>query len=494
MTQQELQQAYEKQTAELELYKKIVEAQSSFIFIFDSDFILCDVIMSSSAQLLHTREELIGTDGRMIYSPEVSELYIENIKECLLENKKREIEYPLQSEGLVYYFKARLVPLDNGKVMAIIRDITDRMMQFSELHQAKIASEEAGKAKTVFLSNMSHEIRTPLNAIVGFSELLTDSDNEEEKVIYKDLIKKNTAQLLQLVNEVLDLSRMESGKMEMNFAEHSLTELLIETHMVHSLKIPSGIELKLELPEENIMVMTDRNRFLQVMSNFVSNAIKNTTEGSITLKLESDGEWARASVIDTGRGIPKDHIKTIFDRFEKVNDFVPGAGLGLSICKSIVDQLGGKIDVESEEGVGSTFSVSLREHVDFIRQRSAGERPRILISKDNDVDCDDITKVLSEDYEVLWAENKEEVMDKLYYLKPDLLVLDIAFGGEATSLDLVSYVRTEAFNIPIIVTIEQLQYALQQKARHAGCRRILSKPYAPGQLKALADIYLKRDY
>lgn len=494
MTQEELQLAYEKLSEKFAIYKKIVETQSSFIFFFDRDFILRDIIMSSSGQLLHSREELIGIDGRKIYSPKVSELYIENINICLKEKKNREIEYPLEVDGQTYYFKARIVQLSENEVMAIIRDITDRMQRTAELHQAKIEAEEADKAKTVFLSNMSHEIRTPLNAIVGFSELLITTNDKDEITTYRNLIKSNTSQLLQLVNEVLDLSRMESGKMEMDFAAHSLTELVAEAHMVHSLKIPKGVELCLEVPEENIMVMTDRNRFMQVMSNLITNAIKNTEKGSITLRLESDGYWAKISVIDTGRGIPENKLKTIFERFEKVNDFVPGAGLGLSICQNIVELLGGKIKVSSVEGSGSTFSVYLREHVEVVRQRSIGERPRILITCDADIDSSDINSVMADDYEVLWADTEADVYDKFFYCKPDMLVVDMSFCGSETAINIIKYVREDMINIPIIVTTGQLQYSEQQIARHAGCRRILSKPYAPSQLKDIADIYLKREH
>lgn len=492
MTYDELLHAYKRQSEKLEQYMKIVDSLSNFIFVFDRKFVIRDVIMSSDAQLLHTRDELIGADGRSIYSPEVSEMYIESINECFADGKQRKIEYPLEADGQVYHFQARLVPYGDDRVMAIIHDITDRVMRIGELQRAKIESEEADKAKSMFLSNMSHEIRTPLNAIVGFSELLTATDDKEEKTIYKDIIKKNTAQLLQLVEEVLDLSRMESGKVQMQFAEHSLAELLLEQHVVHSVKMPDGVELAIELPDENVMVQTDRNRFMQVVSNFLSNAIKNTEKGRITIKLEQLDGWAKVSVADTGRGIPKERLGAIFNRFEKLNDFVAGAGLGLSICQTLVEMMGGKIGVESEEGVGSTFFLLLRMDTDVVRQRCEGERPRVLVAEESDVDVDAVCEILSADYEVLRAAGKSDAMEKIFYQKPDLIVLDIAFAGDS-AVEIIEYVRKEIFNMPVIVTTDQLQYSEQQKARRAGCRRILTKPYAPEKLKGIVDVYLKRD-
>lgn len=146
--------------------------------------------------------------------------------------------------------------------------------------------------------------------------------------------------------------------------------------------------------------------------------------------------------------------------------------------------MGGKIDVESEEGKGSAFSVMLRLDTDVVRQRSEGERPRILLAENDDVDVDDISEVLSADYEAMWVSNKAEAFDRIFYDKPDLIVLDIAFGGGDTAVEIIEYVRKEILNIPIIVTTGQLQYSEQQKARRAGCRRILSKPYAPEQLSS----------
>ena len=213
--------------------------------------------------------------------------------------------------------------------------------------------------KSVFLANMSHEIRTPLNAIVGFSEIMVLTENEEEKHEYLEIIQKNSNLLLQLINDILDLSRIESGKSEMHFQQVEIAGLVDEVEKVHQLKMKLNVDLKVVRPQGEFWTSTDRNRVMQVLFNFLSNAIKNTETGSITLGLKQEGDWLKLFVSDTGCGIPEEKLPQIFTRFEKLNDFVQGTGLGLSICKSIVERLGGRIEVSSELGQGSTFALYL---------------------------------------------------------------------------------------------------------------------------------------
>lgn len=263
--------------------RKIIEALPEFIFIFDDKFFLIDVMMAPGTVLLHSVEVLKGADGRSIYSPQVSELFLKNIHECLEDNQLREIEYPLDVDGRRYYFQARIVPFEGNKVLALIHDISDRVRRSNELIEAKRKAEEADSMKTLFLANMSHEIRTPLNAIVGFSEIVSLTEDENEKKEYLEIIQKNSGLLLQLINDILDLSRIESGRSEMHFGPVSLSALLTEVAKVHRLKIPHAIQLEVILPKEDITINTDRNRLTQVLSNFMSNAIKNTLEGRIVL-------------------------------------------------------------------------------------------------------------------------------------------------------------------------------------------------------------------
>lgn len=241
----------------------------------------------------------------------------------------------------------------------MIHDIGDRIQRSQELIEAKRRAEDADKMKSVFLANMSHEIRTPLNAIVGFSEIIAVTESEEEKMEYLEIIQKNSNLLLQLINDILDLSRIESGKSEMHFQQVEIAGLVEEVEKVHQLKMKSNVELKVIRPEGEYWTSTDRNRVMQVLFNFLSNAIKNTEKGSITLGLKHEGSWLKLYVSDTGCGISKEKLPQIFTRFEKLNDFVQGTGLGLSICKSIVERLGGRIEVTSELGQGSTFALYL---------------------------------------------------------------------------------------------------------------------------------------
>lgn len=190
----------------------------------------------------------------------------------------------------------------------MIHDIGDRIQRSQELIEAKRRAEDADKMKSVFLANMSHEIRTPLNAIVGFSEIIAVTEGEEEKREYLEIIQRNSNLLLQLINDILDLSRIESGKSEMHFQQVEIAGLVEEVEKVHQLKMKSNVELKVIRPEGEYWTSTDRNRVMQVLFNFLSNAIKNTEKGSITLGLKHEGPWLKLYVSDTGCGISKEKL------------------------------------------------------------------------------------------------------------------------------------------------------------------------------------------
>lgn len=225
------------------------------------------------------------------------------------------------------------------------------------LAEALEKAKESDKMKSVFLANMSHEIRTPLNAIVGFSSLIADLELEkEEKTEYSNIIKNNNELLLKLINDILDLSRIESGHMSFTFSDCNLSQLLKEVYKTYQAQMPGNVELRLQIPSEELTIKTDQCRLEQIINNFINNAIKFTTHGYIKIGYTYEKQEVCFYVEDTGKGIPENQQSSIFERFNKLDEFVQGTGLGLPICKVIAERFGGTIHLKSAEGKGSTFS------------------------------------------------------------------------------------------------------------------------------------------
>ena len=247
-------------------------------------------------------------------------------------------------------------PQDNVIEMLCINfDITQLKETEQMLIKAKEKAEEADRLKSAFLANMSHEIRTPLNAIVGFSSMLEEAEDQEEKHQYITIIEDNNKLLLQLISDILDLSKIEAGTFDIIPERVNAKQLCNDLFQAMQMKTSPQVELRLKdnLPE--LTFTSDKNRLYQVLLNFVTNALKFTSEGNITIDYQIDGNEVKFSVQDTGMGIEPEKQEAIFTRFVKLNSFIPGTGLGLSICQSIVTQLGGKIGVESEPGRGACF-------------------------------------------------------------------------------------------------------------------------------------------
>ena len=235
--------------------------------------------------------------------------------------------------------------------------------QNKELEVALEKAKESDQMKSAFLANMSHEIRTPLNAIVGFSNLMnTDIElSKEERENFTELINTNSDLLLNLINDILDLSRIESGRMSFSFQQYSLNELISTIYQTFQVLMPENVELRMQIPEKSISIPTDKLRLTQVITNFLSNAIKFTQKGYILIGYEYREEERHVHIFveDTGIGIPKEKQDAVFNRFTKLDEFAKGTGLGLSICKVIAERFDGYIAVESEIGKGSRFSIIL---------------------------------------------------------------------------------------------------------------------------------------
>ena len=245
------------------------------------------------------------------------------------------------------------------EIISINYDITELKRTEEMLVKARDKAEASDRLKSAFLANMSHEIRTPLNAIIGFSSLLASTEDAAEKELYNSLIGHNNKLLLNLINDVIDLSKIESGYLELHPDWVNLTELLDESIAEYIHQVPSGVELLTNYPAHDSLAELDRLRIKQILSNFLSNALKNTTTGRVEAFYEVDHQFIRIGVKDTGRGIPQNMLEKIFERFEKLDSFAQGAGLGLSICKLIVEKMNGRVLVDSQLGIGTTFVIEL---------------------------------------------------------------------------------------------------------------------------------------
>ena len=298
----------------------------------------------------------------IVDSPEMWERIVKNTKEGTFE-KGWIMLTPLQlfPEVLAIETNAFWVTDDNGNesIWFFGRDVTDTVEAARKLKKAKENAERSERLKSAFLANMSHEIRTPLNAIVGFSRIISEVENPEDKAEFCRIIEENNERLLHLVNELLDISKIEADMVKFNIQPIAMNELCKEVYHAFELRCPPEIQLINEATGKEHFAMADKNRTIQIISNLIDNALKFTKRGSIHFGYKVKGEFLEIYTTDTGIGIASDQLDTIFNRFVKANENIQGTGLGLSICKMLVEKMGGQICVESQLGKGTTFKFTL---------------------------------------------------------------------------------------------------------------------------------------
>ena len=396
---------------------------------------------------------------------------------------------------------------EDGKPLTLVGSslvITNRKKMEQELTTAKELAEESNRLKSAFLANMSHEIRTPLNAIVGFSGILASTEEEEEKQEYVSIIENNNTLLLQLISDILDLSKIEAGTLELNYSNIELNELMRELERGFLLRVKTdAVKLEFVEPAGPCMAYTEKNRLSQLMINLVTNAIKFTEKGSIRFGYEMRENELYFYVTDTGCGIPKDKQQNIFGRFVKLNSFAQGTGLGLSICKTLMDHMGGRIGVESEEGKGSTFWFTLpykpavkedKKQMPKDIQPVSIERNKltILVAEDNASNYKLFESILKYDYHLIHAWDGMEAVEMFREHNPQIVLMDINMpvmdGYEATR-----EIRKYSAKIPIIAVTAFAYASDEQKVMESGFDGYMPKPINAKLLKAqLVDIMQKR--
>ncbi|MDD6210579.1 MAG: ATP-binding protein [Bacteroidales bacterium] len=392
------------------------------------------------------------------------------------------------------------------EMICVNYDVTELKETEKKLIEAKNKAEESDHLKSSFLANMSHEIRTPLNAIVGFSGVLAHTTEESEKEEYLAIIENNTALLLQLIGDILDLSKIEAGTLDFVYTDVNINTLLDEVEQVTKLKVNRDkilVSFEDRMPE--CIIHTERNRLLQVINNFLTNAIKFTEEGEIKFGYRlKDTKTLYFYVTDTGCGIPKDKIKEIFGRFVKLNSFVQGTGLGLSICKTIADKLGGQIGVESEPGAGSTFWMTipynpvvqqtkriLPDNSLLLTETGKTEKPFILIAEDNASNYKLFESILKKEYSLLHAWNGREAVElfKEHQSHLHLILMDLKMpevdGYESTAL-----IRKISTSVAIIAVTAFAFAEDEQRVLESGFNDYMSKPIRAQVLKEKIDKFL----
>lgn len=394
---------------------------------------------------------------------------------------------------------------ENGMPLTLVGSslvITERKKMEDELLSAKDRAEESNRLKSAFLANMSHEIRTPLNAIIGFSNILAAAEEEQEKQEYINIIESNNTLLLQLISDILDLSKIEAGTLEFSYCNIELNDIISEIESVTRYRTESnGIQLIVQKGLPSCLIRTEKNRLMQVLNNLLNNASKFTSQGSITFGYKLCDKELYFYVKDTGCGIPADKVNSIFGRFVKLNSFVQGTGLGLSICQTIVEHMGGRIGVESEEGKGSTFWFTIpyqpaaaenkreEEHQLISVQK---DKLTILIAEDNESNYRLFQSILKREYNLVHAWDGKEAVNLYKLHTPQIILMDINMpvmdGYEATR-----EIRKLSLDVPIIAVTAFAYASDEQRAMENGFDGYMAKPISAPQLRQqIAAILQKR--
>lgn len=423
------------------------------------------------------------------------------IKQALISNSVIEREALIDS-GV--WYKASAIPVygaDDAIQGAVMRidDVSEYKKLIGELEVSMAKAEEADKLKSAFLANMSHEIRTPLNAIVGFSDLLVHSEDRSDREEYIQIINNNNELLLRLIGDILDLSKIESGLVELKLEYFDFSVMFSDLFATHKPRIERGnTKLLYSNPYSKCMVTLDKNRCIQVITNYLNNAEKFTRNGHISMGYEYENGGITLFVEDTGIGISEDKIDLLFHRFEKLDDFAQGTGLGLSICKAIAETMNGRVWAESKAGEGSTFFawfpcvaeieemtlvVDHRDEDVVVEQVSSSLKRSILVAEDNDSNYM-LVKAILKECNLTRAVNGQEAVDYARKYKYDAILMDMkmpVMGG----LEATKAIREFDRVTNIVALTANVFDSDRTNAMEAGCNSFITKPLSRREIEKI---------
>ena len=399
----------------------------------------------------------------------------------------------------------------NNQLMAAKLELEAANQKLKEYEEKVAQAEKASKMKSLFLANMSHEIRTPLNAIEGFSRIMCETDSASERMKFMEIIESNNTRLLSLINEILDLSRVEAGELIIKRAPTDLNQICQSLKQLFKFRCPDSVNMVWAKPNMNVMFNTDENRLAQVFSNLISNALKHTTMGSINYgyRLINDGQEIEFYVSDTGTGIAPEDLPEIFNTYmsKDAETMQNGYGLGLPLSKIIVEKLGGQIKVSSELGKGSTFTFTFpfdgtvgglnkgsrtttnSRTIRVSTKTSQADMKLILVAEDEDSNFELVKIVLAKRYRLVRAKNGIEAVTLSEEEHPDLILMDIRMP-DMNGLDATRIIKEVNHDVPIIALSAYAFDENVREAKNAGCDDFLAKPFRVEDLIEMVHKYV----
>ena len=399
----------------------------------------------------------------------------------------------------------------NAKKRAVEVELEEARKKLAEYETMAQKAENASKMKSLFLANMSHEIRTPLNAIEGFSRIMAETDSPEERMNFMEIIESNNGRVLALINEILDLSRVEAGEIAIKKQMTDLNEMCKSIQLMFKFRCPDSVNLTWSQPNMKVTLNTDQNRLTQVFSNLISNALKHTSKGSITYgyRLINDGQEVEFFVTDTGSGIAPEDIDHIFQTYvSRDAEQQNGYGLGLALCKIIVEKMNGHITVSSKLGEGSTvrFTLPFEGTIGGLQKNSrittnsrtirvntktnVQNAPLILVAEDEDSNYELVRIVLAKRYRLLRAHNGIEAVTLCEDEHPDMILMDIRMP-DMNGLDATRIIKEVNHEIPIVALSAYAFDENIREAKAAGCDEFLAKPFRVEDLLDTVGKYVK---
>ena len=397
------------------------------------------------------------------------------------------------------------------KIQNISNHTAEVEAKLKEYEEKAQQAEKASKMKSLFLANMSHEIRTPLNAIEGFSRIMCETDSASERMKFMEIIESNNTRLLSLINEILDLSRVEAGELIIKRAPTDLNQMCQSLKQLFKFRCPDSVNMVWAKPNMNVMFNTDENRLAQVFSNLISNALKHTTMGSINYgyRLINDGQEIEFYVSDTGTGIAPEDLPEIFNTYmsKDAETMQNGYGLGLPLSKIIVEKLGGQIKVSSELGKGSTFTFTFpfdgtvgglnkgsrtttnSRTIRVSTKTSQADMKLILVAEDEDSNFELVKIVLAKRYRLVRAKNGIEAVTLSEEEHPDLILMDIRMP-DMNGLDATRIIKEVNHDVPIVALSAYAFDENVREAKNAGCDDFLAKPFRVEDLIEMVHKYV----